>query len=49
MTEAFELPQSPSQQSWLEQRLVPLCQQHPGLSGIHPLSDGLDALPPVSC
>ncbi|CCF10185.1 phospholipase D/Transphosphatidylase [Pantoea ananatis LMG 5342] len=43
MTEAFDLPQSPSRQSWLEERLVPLCLHHPGLSGIHPLSDGLDA------
>jgi putative cardiolipin synthase len=43
MTEAFELPQQSEQPSWLEAQLVPQCQRHPGLSGIYPLSDGLDA------
>ncbi|WP_324028652.1 phospholipase D family protein [Pantoea sp. JZ2] len=43
MTEAFNLPQPAPSQSWLEQRLVPPGLRHPGLSGIHPLSDGLDA------
>lgn len=43
MTEAFELSQQSEQPSWLEAQLVPQCQRHPGLSGIYPLSDGLDA------
>ncbi|KAA5998223.1 hypothetical protein F3I50_10080 [Pantoea sp. M_5] len=43
MTEAFELAHSPEPASWLETKLAPQCQRHPGLSGIHPLSDGLDA------
>lgn len=43
MTEAFELSQPSEQTSWLETRLEPQCQRHPGLSGVHQLSDGLDA------
>ncbi|MCZ4058732.1 phospholipase D family protein [Pantoea sp. LMR881] len=42
MTEAFDL-QQPPRQTWLEERLEPQRARHAGLSGIYPLSDGLDA------
>ncbi|HBP96871.1 MAG TPA: hypothetical protein DD679_15050, partial [Pantoea agglomerans] len=43
MTEAFELSQPLERSSWLETQLEPECLRHPGLSGVHQLSDGLDA------
>lgn len=42
MSEALNLPQPPAV-SWLEEIVNPRSAQHPGLSGIHPLTEGLDA------
>lgn len=43
MTEAFDLHPPTLCESWLEQRLKPQRVHRADLSGIHPLSDGLDA------
>lgn len=43
MTEALNLPRDATGVSWLEEIVGPRSARHPGLSGIHPLADGLDA------
>lgn len=43
MTEALNLLTELPDVSWLEEIIGPRSARHPGLSGIHPLADGLDA------
>nr|MBA2814870.1 beta-glucosidase [Candidatus Pantoea persica] len=43
MTEVLNLPADLSSVSWLEEIVGPRSARHPGLSGIRPLADGLDA------
>lgn len=43
MTEAFDLHQQELTPDWLSQVVNARAARHPGLSGIHPLNDGLDA------